>query len=241
MRAPYHITPTRITSLCWQLIIPALILAGCGGGTTGTSSTGGFQLVGVTEDAKRAPIASTEMNVVSGSSDVVLLESQTDSSGRFSMELPSDESSLVVDIQGTRSTPLVRALTGQSIVSTKLAEDSAGSVSFNDTFEAQVDTSRLCQALETENNQIFQNAEPLPSECFVTLSVRAHGAPLSELRARVGSQCDVQIAAAQADGSGSITLDLAPVLSSQCGSIEIVVSRDNSTLQSATFPVFTTR
>lgn len=241
MQAPPRITATRTTSLCRQLIIAALVLGGCGGGTTGTSSTGGFQLVGVTEDVKRAPIPSTSMNVLSGSSNEVLLASQTDSTGRFSMELPSDESSLIVDIQGTRSAPLVRTLPGQTIVSTKLAQDSSGAVSFSETFEVQIDTSRLCPALETENNQLFQNTEPIPSECPVTLLVKTNGAPMSELRGLVRSQCDVRIAEASASNSGVITLDLAPVLSSQCGSIEIVVSRVSSSLQSAVFPVFTTR
>jgi hypothetical protein len=241
MCAPNQITRRHAPLLCRLFFVVALVLAGCGGGTTGTSSTGGFQLVGVTEDAKRAPIPLTSMNVLSGSSNEVLLASQTDSTGRFSMELPGDETSLIVDIQGTRSATLVRTLPGQSIVSTKLAQASSGAVSFSETFEVQIDTNQLCPALETENNQLFQNAEPLPSECPVTLLVKTNGTPISALRGLVRSGCNVRIAESKVGNSGVITLDLAPVLSSQCGSIEIIVSRVNSPLQSAVFPVFTTR
>jgi len=232
MRAALIVSP-----LVACIVFP-LLLPGCGGGTTGTSPTGGFQLVGITEDAKRAPIASTSMSVLSGTGDNLILESQTDQNGDFTMELPNEEAGIIVDVQGTRSTPLMRKLQGTSVVSTKLSQNASGALAFADTFEVQVDPSRLCRSLETENNQIVQTTEIVDTECPVTLVVRSSDANYASIEASVRSGCADRTVSSRASSAGDITINLAPVLTSRCDRIEIVVSRVDAPLREAVFPVF---
>jgi hypothetical protein len=194
--------------------------------------------VGITEDAKRAPIASTSMSVLSETGDNLLLESQTDQNGDFTMELPNEEAGIIVDVQGTRSAPLIRKMQGASVVSTKLSQDAAGTLAFADTFEVQIDSSRLCRSLETENNQIIQATETVDAECSVTLVVRSNEADYASIEATVRSACADRTIKSSATNDGDITINLAPVLTARCDRIEIVVSRVGSQLRGAVFPVF---
>lgn len=216
-------------------------LAACGGGTTGTSPTDSFKLIGITENSENNALPTTSMLVVSGTNDTVLVDSQTDSSGNFSMELPGDESSLIVDVQGTRSTPLTRSLLGSSIVSTKLSQDSAGALSFDETFEVQIDSSRLCEALEADRNQISWAGPAIPESCPVTFNVRTTGGDSSSIQATLRANCEVSIASTNADSTGTVSIDIAPALAARCGTIEITVSWVDSSLQGAVFPVFGVR
>lgn len=241
MSATLVVSP-RCRLLGWLVAAAVpLALAACGGGTTGTSPTDSFKLVGVTENSERNPIPATSMSVISGTDDSVMIDSQTDSNGNFSMELPGDESSLIVDVQGTRSTPLVRNLLGSSIVSTKLSQDSAGALTFGETFEVQIDSSRLCQALEVEGNQISWTGPGIPESCPVTFNVRTTGGDSSSIQATLRANCEVSIASTNADSTGTVSIDIAPALAARCGTIEITVSQVGSSLQGAVFPVFGVR
>ena len=222
----------------------ALILAssGCGGGTTGTSPGESFKFIGVTENAERAPLPDTEMSVLSGADDQVLVESQTDRSGDFAMDLPSDEESLVVDVQGTKSAPLQRQLIGESIVSTKLRQDEAGSLSFTDTLEVQVDSGSLCPALAVEGNQIYQRSEQSGGEeqsCFVRFFIRTKDLPVSTVQASVRTDCSVSIEPVRVAPDETISVDVASLLNSGCKNSEIVVSANGSSLQDAVFSLVT--
>lgn len=235
-----------VTSICTPracvalLAICILALVGCGGGTTGTSSGDTFKLVGITESSQRAPLPDTSMSVLSGANDQVLVESQTDRSGDFEMDLPSDEESLIVDVQGTKSAPLKRQLRGEGVVSTKLRQDSAGALSFAETFEVQIDTASLCPALIAEGNQLYQRAEwsqgPKQS-CSVRFMVRSKDLPTASLEVTGKSNCDVTIQSSSAEPDGTLSVDVADLLNSGCRSAELVVSANGSALLSATFPL----
>jgi hypothetical protein len=227
----------------WQTraaVIVVLILAsvGCGGGTTGTSSGDTFKFIGITEDAVRAPIADTEMSVRSGGNNQILVESQTDRTGDFAMDLPSDEESLVVDIQGTESAPLERQLLGESIVSTKLRQDDAGALSFTETFEVQVDTAGLCAALQVEEETIYQRSDPndgAGQPCIIPFNVRAKDLLPSTIQASVQTDCAVSIQPAGVAPDGTISVDVASLLNSGCNNSEIIVSVIGSSLRDAVF------
>jgi hypothetical protein len=217
-----------------------LVSGGCGGGTTGTSPGESFKLLGVTESSNQAPLADTSMSVISGSDEEVLLESQTDSNGDFSMELPEREESLVVDVQGTKSALLERQLRGTSIVSTKLRQERSGALSFGETFEVQVDPTNLCPLLIVEGNHLYQQADVdqvTGPSCLVTLVIRTKEAAAANVEADVRSECDVNILPSSTASSSAIVVDVAPLLTSGCSKGEIVVSMRGSRLRAAVFPI----
>jgi hypothetical protein len=216
-----------------------LIANGCGGGTTGTSPGESFKLVGVTESSNQAPLPDTSMSVLSASDEELLLESQTDRNGDFSMELPSEEESLVVDVQGTKSAPLKRQLRGTSIVSTKLRQDQTGALSFRETFEVQIESESLCPLLIADGNTLYQRAafdRETGGSCLVTFLVRTKDLGLENVQTEVRSQCEVTIQAGTAQ-SDSVVVDVAPLLATGCSRGEILVSMKGSSLQSAVFPI----
>lgn len=227
---------SSVNLICIAIVASAA--TACGGGTTGTSPTDSFKLIGITENAQSNPLAETSMSVVSASNNNVLVDSQTDSNGNFSMELPADEPSLVVDVVGSRSTPLVRELLGSSIVSTKLVRDSSGFLSFSETFEAQIDRAQLCQALSADGNQLISNGLAVPSTCPVTFNVRSSYGNPSSIQATLRSDCEESvIARSNANNGGALSIDVAQVLAAGCGGIEITVSQSGSALQGAVFLV----
>ena len=218
----------------------ALILtsSGCGGGTTGTSSGESFKFIGITENAERAPLADTEMSVLSGGDDQVLVESQTNRNGDFAMDLPSDEESLVVDVQGTKSAPLERQLAGESIVSTTLRQDEVGALSFTETFEVQVDSATLCPALVAEGNRIYQRSGQnggAEQSCFVRFLIRTKDLPLATVQASARTDCAVSIQPVRVAPDETISVDVARLLDSECNNSEIIVSANGSSLQDAVF------
>lgn len=224
------------------LVALLLISAGCGGGTTGTSSGETFKFVGVTENAQRAPLADIEMSVLSGVTDQVLVESLTDQNGDFAMDLPSDERTVLVDVQGSKSTPLKRQLIGESVVSTKLRQDEVGALTFIETFEAQVDVASLCSALEVEGDRIYRRSEqdgPTGESCLIRFLVRSKDLPLATVRATVRTECPVSVEPARVAADETISLNVASLLNAGCDRSEIIVSASGSSLPSAVFSVVT--
>ena len=105
-----------------SLLFSFLATQGCGGGTTGTSSTGELRLLGQVEQGQAegysTPASNKPMTVYSGSTEQELVSAATDNEGRFEMVLPGEETSVVVEIEGERSTPVNRVFSGSSIVVT---------------------------------------------------------------------------------------------------------------------------
>lgn len=222
------------------LLTFSLVVLGCGGGTTGTSPSDTFKLVGGTENAQQNALPRTEMSVVSGTSDQILVESETDTNGAFAMELPAGEDSLIVDIQGVRSSPLERELLGPSIVSTILRQDQTGSLSFPQTFEAQIDTSNLCEALTSDGNTLYILSDrqgEFAESCTVRLRVRSKGSTDLILKATLQSSCTDARQPVLANPDDTISIDLSPIINSGCEEAEIVVSSDEQSLSDAVFPI----
>ena len=220
------------------LVVSIVGGGGCGGGTTCTSSGETFKLVGITEDSQQSPLPDTSMSVLSGADDQLLIESQTDRNGDFAMELPSDEQSLIVDVQGVKSAPFERQLQGEGIVSTKLRQDGGGALSFAETFEVQIDRATLCPALIAQGDQISQRAEwnsAIDQSCPVQFLVRSKDLPTSTVQASLQSECDVSIQSRSAEPDGTLAIDVAELLNSGCERAEIIVSASGSSLLSGTF------
>lgn len=220
------------------LVASVLGGSGCGGGTTGTSPSETFKLVGITEGPQQSPLPDTSMSVLSGADDQLLIESQTDRNGDFAMELPSDEQSLIVDVQGVKSAPLERRLLGEGIVSTKLRQDGGGALSFAETFEVQIDKDALCPALIAQGDQISQHTEwnsAIDQSCPVRFLVRSRDLPISTVQVSLQSECDVSIQSRSAEPDGTLAIDVAELLNSGCERAEIIVSARGSSLLSAVF------
>lgn len=241
-------TSPRPVNLCAAFWLAALglsvIVGGCGGGTTGTSSGDTFKLLGVTESSEQSPLTDTAMSVLSATNNEVLVESQTDQNGDFAMDLPSDEESVVVDVSGTRSAPLKRQLNGTGIVSTKLRQDNQGSIAFAETFEAQVDTARLCSVLEVQGTQLFQRADFVHSagtRCLVPLRVRSQGISASTVQSSIRANCEVTIQSSGAQQGDTLDVDVAGFLNTGCSRVDIVLTAMGSSLSSAVFSIETIR
>jgi hypothetical protein len=99
-------------------------LLGCGGGTTGTSSTGELKLIGEAIGANNRPAANKDMIVYSGGDlSQELGTSATDANGRFEMVLPGSESAVSVAVEGGSRLNIRRKFSGSSIVSALLVDE----------------------------------------------------------------------------------------------------------------------
>jgi hypothetical protein len=214
---------------------------GCGGGTTGTSSVDTFKLLGVTESAQGAPLSETSMSVLSAQDESLLVESQTDISGAFSMDLPQEEEAVIVDVNGVKSSPLKRMLSGESVVSTKLAQKRSGQLLFAESFEVQIRGAERCQAVEILNNQILINPSSVEgsdrNSCIVEFAVRATGLQMESLMGELRTDCQVETVAVAADPQGVLSIDLTEFISSGCSNGEISIAPRNSSLSSAIFKI----
>ncbi len=237
-----RITTTQKRQLCLALLALTLTaLDGCGGGTTGTSSGDTFKLVGVAEDAQRATLPRTEMSVASGATNQILVNSETDERGTFSMQLPGEEESLVAEVGGVRSTPLSRKLLGPSIVSTTLRQDSVGALTFEETFEAQVDGGALCPSLRLDGTTLYMLSDQLgdsSQSCPVQLLIRSQGIPDARLEATLRSRCAETNQSTLANPNDTVSLDLTPLIRSGCQEAEIRISTTSGlSMVSAVFPI----
>lgn len=230
----------KIVRLAFSLSVS--FMAACGGGTTGTSPTSGLKFLGTARSADGVTISDTPMSVFSGESDETLLDSQTDASGGFSMELPVSESSIGIEVDQRRSPVIMRAFQGASSVSTTMVLDPDGNPSFRNTTEARVRETDLCPAFSTDGNTIVQTEEFVGDDCNVTIDIASSDLAIQqfalEVRASCGDEPYVPIYH-QIDGGSSISVDLVYELSRTCRDIRVIVSSTESDMRPIEFPIVT--
>ena len=231
----------RLSPVSTFILLFCLVITGCGGGTTGTSSTEEFKFVGTAKSASGQPLSSTAMTVRSGADDAELVRSATDPLGLFEMELPASESSVVVAVGDTRSAPLARSFNGASVLSTEMVSNSVGELAFQGTFEVQVDSTTLCPALTAYGNQLYQQA-PLPAgECVVAFTISSTELSAKNFTAAITGDCqasDVAKPLTDSQSDSQLLVDLAPYLQADCSSFEVLVSHRDARARSASFPVY---
>lgn len=214
---------------CRGLLIAFLfLLGGCGGGTTGTSSTGELKLAGYIQDASGARITFEPMLVRSGATDTPLLGASTDAQGDFIMSLPGNESSVKIEIAGNSSSPLARNYLGSSLLSTIVTRDLQGEIQLSGSFELRIDPDTLCSSYALEDNALLQKGE-IVTPCFVRTLVSSSDYPTSSFKAVLDARCGseiVTVSTSVADSEGAIDVDLAAAASEGCAPNRLVISSE---------------
>jgi hypothetical protein len=214
-------------ALVLALSIMTSVVASCGGGTTGTSSTDSVKFAGYAEqqDGNRAPFLS--MTVSSGASGADLKNSGTDAAGDFAMVLPADERFLVVDVVGVGSTTVRRQQQGPGTLSTKLSVTATGGLASGLQFEAQVLAANLCPNLSANGDELVVIGEDKVVPCPATFSIASRDLSLAGFTGAVVATCGavaMTVNSAQAYTAGELTLDISPALSAGCRDIRVVIS-----------------
>lgn len=218
----------------------SIILCGCGGGTTGTSSTGELKLLGTSQTASGAPITDAPMTVYSAQSDDELLASQTDERGAFEMSLPASEEALVVEVAGKKTTPLVRSYSGSSVLSTNLLQEASGNIRFSSVVEVRIDTDSLCSALNADGNSLIIVKQSQGARCELSLDTSSQGNHALRISGEVRSMCSgeervTDSNTAHSDGSIRLAVDLSNT--SACSPREIVIFTDSDDVPPISIPI----
>ena len=212
----------------------------CGGGTTGTSSSDSVKFAGYAEGADGLRAANLSMSVVSTATNKNIADSGTNDSGEFSMELPAEVQSFVVDVEGVGTTTVSRQQRGEGTMTSKLSITSTGALVAEDLFEVQVLTSSLCRSLTLSNNTLIVSGEVGGAPCEVTLQVASRVLPLTSFRGKVEASCDASriiVSSANASTQGAITLDLNTAFSRGCSDITVSVGSPQAPDLQSIFPV----
>jgi hypothetical protein len=214
--------------------------AGCGGGTTGTSSTGELKLAGYAQGSSGQRLGDRSMTVRSGVDQGELLASQTDAEGSFTMALPGSESSVLIEIDGKVSSPIARRFNGSSILSTVLTLSSSGGFISQGSFEVQVDQASLCQSLGIEGNELYVKGA-ISGPCEVRARIAPTSYSLSSFSASLEGICDgssTLISTVPADTTGVVSIDVGGAIEGGCSSPRIVVSSTSDPSRRVVIPIY---
>jgi hypothetical protein len=213
---------------------------GCGGGTTGTSSSDSVQFSGFAEGADGVRAARLSMTVTSAATSENLVDSGTDDAGDFSMELPADEEAFVVDVEGVGSTRIARQQRGVGTMTSKLVVTSAGALVAEDVFEAQALATALCASLTASGSTIVVSGDVGEAPCKAAFSVASQSVPLTSFRGDLIGSCAGSIetiSSAGASAQGVITLDLNDAFARGCSNIKVSITSPRAPGLKSEFPV----
>lgn len=208
----------------------ALLWGGCGGGTTGTSSTGVVRLSGSVRTEGGAPVANRPMAVVSADSGAVLLDSSTDQRGRFVMLLPEQETAADILISGASNVELRRSIAEVSLASAAVVvrpatqPDGVAQSVLTAQLEARV-VGAACSGSLFTPVELDARSVGAGEPCRIEVEVAAAGSDAVEIKTvcrTLGG--DIALFSAGVARVGVFEVDLAPVLGSSCTSREVRIS-----------------
>jgi hypothetical protein len=220
------------------LVISILLSASCGGGTSGTSTSGDFRLTGRVVDGSGRPQADTSMSAVAAQTGEAILFASTEGDGSFRMELPTSNAQVQIDVGGARTTAIAKTLEGPVTISTQVVVNGA-SASAQGTFEAQVDAASICSNFVTDQNMIVQiESDPLP-QCMATVRLVSNQIAQSDFRAQVVGVCDgrSRIFAEASSAGGALSIDLSGTQDLDCEDVYLEVFAMNQPSR-ARFSIF---
>lgn len=215
-------------------------LASCGGGTTGTSSSDSLRFSGFAQDADGARAARLSMSVTSTATNENLVNSGTNDSGDFSMELPAEEQAFLVDVDGVGTTAISRQQRGVGTMASKLSVTSAGALVAEDVFEAQPIGSTLCASLSLSGSAIVVSGDVGEAPCKVAFGVASRSLPLNSFRGDLVASCAgtaETISSAGASSQGTITLDINEAFARGCSDITVSITSSQAPGLRSEFPV----
>lgn len=214
------------------LIISLVIMSGCGGGTTGTSSTGELRFAGYVKQSSGERVSFTPMVVRSGTDDEELLTASTDEQGDFEMSLPPAEIAVAIEIGGKRTPPITRSLVGSSVLSTVVTQGPEGDLETSGSFEVRIATDSLCASLRSEDNDLLIQGDISPP-CLVNFDTISSEYPLSTFNATLEGTCGSEtsvIVSSSANPGGEISIDVSEASLRGCvpSRISLSSSQDSS-------------
>ena len=232
-RALAHLT----TGAC---VLTFTALSSCGGGTTGTSSSDSLRFSGFAQDADGTRAARLSMSVVSTATNENLVDSGTNDSGDFSMELPAEEQAFLVDVDGVGTTTISRQQRGVGTLASKLSVTSGGTLVAEDVFEVQPIGSTLCESLSLSGSAIVVSGDVGSAPCKVAFGVASRSLPLNSFRGDLVASCagsGETISSAEASPQGIITLDLNEAFARGCSDITVSITSSQAPGLRSEFPV----
>lgn len=215
------VPPLKLTAPLSYLLV-SLLLSGCGGGTTGTSSlgessAGKLLIVGSTQNEAGVPLANTDMAVRSGESEEVLAETKTQAAGDFSVEISGDVPSLVLEMGNLTTPTFERTFTGSGAITTAIAIQPSGTPEFLATLEVKPSSS--CPEITVEGNDFYRKSLPVSSPCPIALRIATSPLSPSQFGAYLAGDCRESttstvevLSELSVSPGGLVTLDLAPYL-----------------------------
>ena len=216
------------------------ILAACGGGTTGTSSSDSLRFSGYAEGADGVRAGRLSMSVASAATSESLVDSGTNDAGDFSMELPAEEEAFVVDVEGVGATQIARQQRGAGTMASKLSVTSTGALMAENVFEVQALGSVLCASLTLNGSALVVVGDVGSAPCKVAFSVASKSLPLTSFRGEVVALCAgsmMTISSAAASSQGVITLDLNEAFTRSCSNITVFIASSRAPGLQSEFPV----
>lgn len=219
-------------------IVNLLILVtvfGCGGGTTGTSSTGELNIQGRTQKISGAPIGGATMQVFSATSGDELLMSSTDANGKFNMTLPASEQELFIEIDGQRIPELRKHFSDSSVLVTSIVKQSTATDDPNDgnareffnvqyTSEFHINDLKLCESLSTSNNKIYIESPINSSSCAIEIEAFSQDLANDSFYAQLIGVCNGNtspLSIVRASPSGNMTIDISSAYNRGCKELRI--------------------
>jgi hypothetical protein len=184
-------------------------------------------------------LGDTPITVFSAENNRELRSSTTDGRGDFSMLLPGQSSYVLVEIDGIQSQPIPRLFAGSSIMSTSLERADSGEISTKGLFEVQIDPGSLCDGVNIQHNEIF-NQSDIPSSCLVNIMLGSSDYPISTFSAVVKARCgddEVKNVNALAQGTSVFFLDLGSIANKGCTPYAIQISSSQDPDRVAEVPI----
>jgi len=228
----------RKTQIVCSLV--CLWLVGCGGGTTGTSPTDSLKFSGFAQQADGERAGSLSMTVRSAETEEPLVDSGTDANGEFVMKLPASEQSLIVNVTGVGDARVDRSQKGAGAIAATLDVNEQGALEIGELFETQaVATSSQCGV--TVAGTSVQIADDRAQEsCVVRIAVASKAFPVETFQGVLIARCrgTVEVLSVSRASAGSeIDVDLQPALAQGCEDIVIEVSSARNTELVSSFSV----
>lgn len=236
-------------------ILVTLLLSSCGGGTTGTSSTGELRLQGRAEKIQGSPLAGAEMVVFSADSGRELLGSRTDAQGNFTMALPASETGLVLEIEGETTPQLNRHFSDSSVLTTVIVKQSVSnerptqgnsdnpSRRFFDvryTFELHINDLTLCTSLSTRNNKIFIDSPIESATCPIEIEAFSNELQGETFYSQLIGICDgdtMPLSLVRGNAEGRMTVDIGEASRKGCTSLYISTYSVQASDTRISFPI----